>query len=255
VKRCALRRRKRQPPARGPWEAPARQARRNPAGGTSALRASPAAVIRDSLGAASLPLDRPTAPPGQCRNRCRPRWQRQQSSSIPSRRSRPSRAWVRWCMISVAGPPPWSTSGVPHEPRHLGQRLSTRLPDRVEAFARSLTRAERGHPTRARLHDHDREVVRDDVRALTRDPGALALHRPVRECDLLGAQLCPRCASRLTGEPRRRTRWPAQNGTRVGNRMLAFGNSENPPQPASRRSPRRPRSRPAPATRTPRSRN
>ena len=55
------------------------------------------------------------------------------------------------------------------QPLHLGQRLPAGLGDlREAARGRALTQ-----PARAGLHDHDRQVMRDDVVQLARDPRLL----------------------------------------------------------------------------------
>ena len=59
--------------------------------------------------AASMPLDPPTAG-CRCRHQSTLRWQCQHSRSTSPRRSRPSRAYVRWCTVTVAGPPPCRTN-------------------------------------------------------------------------------------------------------------------------------------------------
>lgn len=89
-------------------EASARQGRTQPIGIPAPYGRVPRAVIRDC--SARHPWRLVVERPGhRCRHWSTQQWHGQQTSSTSSRRSCPSRAYVRWCTVTVAGPPPCRT--------------------------------------------------------------------------------------------------------------------------------------------------
>ena len=77
----------------------------------------------------------------------------------------------------------------PEQPAHLGHRGAAGGLDRREHLARLRPLVAERPALGARLHDHDREVVRDDVVQLARDPRALLGDREPRRVVALVLEL------------------------------------------------------------------